>query len=398
MHPNQLKLEEEFNKLKVKHKANLSNADASRTENSYISENNPTEGGYKAEYQGYLNDFKGNGHGIISSLENEVSAQISLLKQVDNEKYGVEEKNKIDEKFKCLIEAKEIGLSNSISNIENNPNFLNSRSDFQQKNATFIQKQHETGRIKPIIKSTWYWIALSIIGIVELSIYFQAFSFTGGSNLGTLLIALSSCIVFPFCAHYFGNVLKMPNKNFKNYVAIFCIVIICVGLSYFLADMVVRMGITRNTIKSSSAANAQLFTRIALGLGMFLVGCLISYFNHEADISFLDSFNQKNETEKMFKNLQNGNSKQIDSNKLIFKKEIENLKHNKQVEIGNIPNKSDELKQKIIVLTNDLEGVKSTLPNKINQINDFYFEIVNNYRKRFVNSNPIFNKIDQLNF
>ena len=95
METKQKQLVEEFNKIILSHKVNLSNIDATRTENSFISENNPTEGALKAEYQGILSGFRATGQDIISRLENEVSGQITLLKGVDSEKYFDGEKRHI---------------------------------------------------------------------------------------------------------------------------------------------------------------------------------------------------------------------------------------------------------------------------------------------------------------
>lgn len=226
----------------------------------------------------------------------------------------------------------------------------------------------------------WYYPLLILIGISEFYLNYTAFSSQGGNVLETMIMALSAGIVFPVLAHYVGKILRQAERNKANIGLLIVLFSMAIALAIFLAKQVVNFGIQTQNITNDGEANTTFAMRILIVLGIFAIGCLISFFNHEPSVNFLDTYSlrlkAKKEFEKIEKSVTNDNNaekQKYGDNFATIEKELHEAIHNENSRISQLSNKFREAER-------DLVKTKDYQKHTIETINQWYILTTNEYR------------------
>jgi hypothetical protein len=354
----------------------------------------PSELAIRARYSEFVSKFKAHSEQIISDL-------------VGNYQHIGSDLNELHQKPEIITKAIESLKSNfnnkkeeertihqsNITKIYQNPNFTSSKINFQDLETKFRVISEKLDRTLPILPKLWYFPILFVMGVSEFYLTFSAFASNGGNVLETSIMALSAGIVFPILAHFSGKIMRQGKKNTNNLVSLIVMFSLALGLAYFLAKQIVESQITYGYITSPSQANTFLVMRILIVLGIFAAGLLISFFNHEPDLNFLDIFNLKEKERLNFQKHENIVNEQHNLESKRFQENNTQLKQKLQDDIDYQNNRIENLQKQFKESNKNLEKAKDYYTNTLITINSWYKITIHEYRQQNQS-----NRIDNNNY
>jgi hypothetical protein len=341
----------------------------------------PAENSIRATYQGYLSRFKARTNQIIGGQEiefqhigsdlNELRQNPSIIKNRIDELTANVNRNKLDETNRH---------NTKITQIYQDPKYTNAKAEYHKLDNSYNDLATELGRTLPILPQIWYYPLLILIGISEFYLNYTAFSSQGGNVLETMIMALSAGIVFPVLAHYVGKILRQGKRTKANIGLLTVLFSMATALAIFLAKQVVNFGIQTQNITNDGEANTTFAMRILIVLGIFAIGCLISFFNHEPSVNFLDTYNLRLKAKVKFEKIEksvtddnNAEKQKYEANFAAIEKELQAAIHNENSRISQLSNKFREAER-------DLVKTKDYQKHTIETINQWYILTTNEYR------------------
>jgi hypothetical protein len=250
----------------------------------------PSEATIKSIYEASLARFNAETDQVVTAQRASFEHIGSELNELhNNPSITIERLRNINIDSENQINLERNGTQTRINQILTDSTLVSARSEYEMHDKQHSELSSKLGRNQPTLPQFWYYPILILMGVSEFYLTYGAFSTFGGNVLETTVMALSAGIVFPILAHYAGKILKQHEKNKNNISVLIIIILIAGGLSFYLAKQIVNQGITAGYILTTAEANTILVMRNLIVLGIFLVGILISFFNHEASINFLDT-------------------------------------------------------------------------------------------------------------
>ena len=343
----------------------------------------PAELAIRAIYSAYIGRFKASAEQIIAGQKASYEHIGSDLKEL-HEYPEIITKNIKDLKntFESRKVEEQTNHQSNITQIFQNPNYTGSKHNYQDLENRYKLIAEKLDRTLPIIPKKWYFPILLLMGISEFYLTYSAFASNGDTVLGTSIMALSAGVVFPILAHFSGKILKQGKKDKNNIIIIVLIFIIAIGLAMFLAKQVVNFGISNLTIANENEANTTFIMRILIVLGIFVVGVLISFFNHEPDLNFLDTYRLREDAKLNFEKLE----KEVN---VLFNNELLRFQELNRQLTEKLQNDVDFQNGRIKILLTEfqkaskgLEETKDYYTNILKSINAWYKTTIHEYRQQ----------------
>lgn len=370
-HQNQLKQSKE--KGEEDGKRNLPSVDDDFT--------TPVEHEIRSKYQAEVEALFQNGRQVLDELkEKNYKSANRELSELSNEKIGKliqEAENNRERK----LEELNINHLDTVKDIENSPHYQVGKKRFEKIKNRWdeVSKKHDRQELNIQFKPYWaYILLLFAIGIAEFPLNNQVFISFRETPLLTLIMAGVLVITLPFLAHASGKILKQVKER-GIYPFLFIILLLTIStISYFTALL------RTNYLGELGVSEAQLFldqwTFFTIGIILFLVGTIASFFAHDESNEFSEVYKKYHKEEDEFFVLQ----KEV-SNKRTLEKE--NFDAERKIIQKEFSQKTEELKNRL----QNLKSTKSEVTGNYNKvlafcqgmerkINNHYKEAIYNYR------------------
>jgi hypothetical protein len=178
----------------------------------------------------------------------------------------------------------EDGHNDKIKNIHNDLQLDKAREEYETAKGIAQGVYNLLGRRETdaLIKSfVAYFVAMTIIGLVEAAFHYQAFKLFRESTLLTFLLALAPIILTPVTGHFSGVFIKQRKEKKIYLLFAVILVIIVTGVNYYSAQ--VRTDLLQK--KNAVSGGYQLFFFL-LSEGLFIIAIVISYLRHDSNHRF----------------------------------------------------------------------------------------------------------------
>lgn len=347
----------------------------------------PAENIIKATYQSYISRFKAQTDQIIRNQEadfqhigsdlNELRQNPSIVKEKVDQLTANANRSRLDEK--------NIHQTN-ITQIYQDPKYINAKENFQTHDNSYKNLAEKLNRNLPVIPQFWYYPILFLMGVSEFYLTYSAFSGFGETVLGTTIMALSAGIIFPVLAHYMGKILRQNKRNTQNIIALVVLLVIAVALAVFLARQVVNFGIQTQNITNENEANTTFIMRILIVLGIFAAGCLISFFNHEPSINFLDTYRLRLKAKKEFDKVETMVNNEFNAEQRRYQTKLTEIENALQSAISKENSLLSTLTSSFKEAERALNKTKDYQSHMLKTINSWYIVVVNEYRSKNLQS------------
>jgi hypothetical protein len=370
-HQNQLKQNKE--KGEEDGKRNLPSVD-----DNFIT---PIEHEIRNKYQAEVEALYQNGRPVLDDLhEKKYKPVVQELEELSE--------NRIQE---LLVEAEndknrkldELNLNHLdlVKDIENTPHFQVAKKRFDKINKRWeeVSNKHKRQELNIQFKPYWAYILLLFgIGIAEFPLNNQVFVSFRETPLLTLIMASVLVITLPFLAHAAGKILKQIKERGIYPVILIVLILTVTTISYFTALL------RANYLGELGVPEEQLFldrwTFFTIGIILFMVGMVASFFAHDSSIEFSEVFRKYHEEEEIYTKLQKGVSDKRATEKDDFDKQRKQIQNEFSVKTDVLKNKLHELKTRKTEVAGNYNKVLAFCQGMERKINNHFKEAIYNYR------------------
>lgn len=370
-HKNQLKKSKE--KGEEDGKRNLPSVD-----DNFIT---PVEHEIRNKYQAEVESLYQNGRQVLDDLnEKNYKPVAQELNEHDEDKIQELLNEAESEKIRKLDELN-INHLDTVKDIENSPHFQVTKKRFNkvQNRWDDVSEKHNRQELNIQFKPYWAYVLLLFgIGIAEFPLNNQVFVSFRETPLLTLIMAGVLVITLPFLSHAAGKILKQVKER-GIYPFIFIVLLLSViTISYFTALL------RTNYLAELGVPNEQLFldrwTFFTIGIILFMVGTVASFFAHDSSIEFSEVFEKYHEEERIFIQLQKEVSDKRAVEKDNFDTQRKQIQNNYTTKTDALKNRLQELKIKKTEIAGDYNKVLAFCLGMERKINSHFKEAIYNYR------------------
>jgi len=341
----------------------------------------PVEHEIRNKYQAEVEALFQNGRQVLDDLQeknyNSVKRELSELSPEKIEKLIGEAETNRDRKLEELT----VNHLDTVKDIENSPHFQTEKKRFDKIKNRWeeISAKHNRQELNIQFKPYWAYIVLLLgIGIAEFPLNNQVFVSFRETPLLTLIMAGVLVITLPFLAHAAGKILKQ-SKERKIYPFVFIVLLMAVSsISYFTALL------RTNYLGELGVPAEQLFldqwTFFTIGIILFLVGTIASYFAHDDSNEFAEVYKKFHIEESKFLILQKAVSDKRAAEKEHFDTERKAIQREYSASTSELKNKLETLKTKKNEVSGNYNKVLAFCQGMERKINSHYKEAIYNYR------------------
>jgi|SaaInl1SG_22_DNA_1037389.scaffolds.fasta_scaffold01994_4 cation transport ATPase len=288
--------------------------------------------------------------------------------------------------------------ANYYDNRQDNHNDLtlrNLKKDLQKAEDTFDEKSKILDRktLNTQFKPYWAYLALIIVlGIAEIPMNNQVFTSFRETPLLTYIMSLVLVIAIPFLSHTSGKLIRQYKEQKQAKFLVPIIVIIITVLTYFTSILRVKYLATKGV--SASELDTDFWVFFILGLVLYLVGLLASYFAHDSSVDFPEIYKNYHTLKKDLttkqkeidiedKRLTSEYQKQREQEQNRYNTELKSLQKNKDTlfrKIQNIAGSHDKI-------LNSYKGLELMIEQFMNETIQAYRD--HNWRSRNNHAQPV---------
>jgi hypothetical protein len=269
----------------------------------------------------------------------------------------------------------------TVKDIENSPHFQVSKKRYEKIKTRWenVSAKHNREELNIQFKPYWAYILLLFgIGIAEFPLNNQVFVSFRETPLLTLIMAGVLVIALPFLAHAAGKVLKQAGEQ-KIYPFIFVILLATVtAISYFTA--LLRTNYLQELGVSEGQLNLDQWTFFTIGIILFLVGTIASFFAHDSSNEFTEVYKKYHQEEETFLTVQKEVSDKRATEKVHFDSERKNIQKEFSEKIDTLRNKLQNLETEKTEVSGNYKKVLAFCQGMERKINNHFKEALYNYR------------------
>jgi len=341
----------------------------------------PVEHEIRNKYQAEIESLYQNGRQVLNDLyEKNYQPIVQELDELSEEKIlkllNEEETNKSRK-----LDELNINHLDLVKDIENTPHFQVAKKRFDKINKRWeeVSAKHKRQELNIQLKPYWTYILLLLgIGIAEFPLNNQVFISFRETPLLTLIMASVLVITLPFLSHAAGKILKQIKERGIYPFLLTALVVTVVTISYFTALL------RANYLGELGVPEEQLFldrwTFFTIGIILFLVGTVASFFAHDSSIEFYEVFRKFHNEEEIFTKLQKEVSDKRAIEKDNFDTERKKIQKDYSVKTDGLKNRLKELKTKKTKIAGDYNKVLAYCQGMERKINSQFMEAIYNYR------------------
>lgn len=341
----------------------------------------PVEHEIRSKYQAEIEALYQNGQQVLNDLHERnyksVEQQLNELNPEKIEQLINEAENEREQKLEDLSN----NHLDTVKDIENSPHFQVSKKRYEKIKTRWenVSAKHHREELNIQFKPYWAYILLLFgIGIAEFPLNNQVFVSFRETPLLTLIMAGVLVIALPFLAHAAGKVLKQAGEQ-KIYPFIFVILLGTVtAISYFTA--LLRTNYLQELGVSEGQLNLDQWTFFTIGIILFLVGTIASFFAHDSSNEFTEVYKKYHQEEKTFLIVQKEVSDKRAAEKDYFDSERKRIQKEFSEKINGLRNKLQNLETEKTNVSGNYKKVLAFCQGMERKINNHFKEALYNYR------------------
>jgi hypothetical protein len=269
----------------------------------------------------------------------------------------------------------------SIKDIENSPHYQAAKKKFDKVNQRWEQVTQKHNRQELNIHFRPYWayiLLLFAIGIAEFPLNNQVFLSFRETPLLTLIMSGVLVITLPFLAHAAGKFLKQIKER-KVYLLILIILVAAViTISYFTSIL------RTNYVAEYGAQETELaldrWTFFTIGIILFLVGSVASFFAHDDSIEFSEVYHKFHKEEKAFIDVQKEVNDKRAAEKDDFDRQRKAIQKEYNQKTEGLKNRLQYLKNRKTEIAGNYNKVLACYKGLERKINNYCKEAIYSYR------------------
>ena len=341
----------------------------------------PIEHEIRNKYQAEIEALFQNGQQILDDLkEKQLTSVDRELNELNHDRIEALIKEAQAERERKLTELN-VNHLDTVKDIENSPHFQAGKKRFEKIKSRWekISAKHNREELNIQFKPYWVYVLLLVaIGIAEFPLNNQVFISFRETPLLTLIMAGVLVVTLPFLAHAAGKILKQVKER-GIYPFVFVILLLTVtAISFFTAML------RANYLEELGVPAEQLapdrWTFFTIGLILFLVGTIASFFAHDESNEFAVVYNKYHREEKIFLELQKNVSDKRAAEKEHFDVERKLIQKEYSQRIEELKNRLGSLKAKKTENAGNYNKVLAFCQGMERKINNHYKEAIYNYR------------------
>jgi hypothetical protein len=284
----------------------------------------PFEKGLIAKYQSQIEQVSVEGRQMLDEVHDKQYKPLKEKLETINEK---EIENQLTEtqndRTRKLDEA-DHNHKDRLKDLHNNPEWITSQRDFKSIDERFKSVSERLNREELHIQFKPFWLYVLLIlaiGFAEIPLNYQVFVSFRETPLLTLIMALVLVISLPFLSHSSGKFLKQGKEKNTYYYLLTVAVILITIVSYLTA--VLRMQYLSTKGVQAEHLMTDKWTFFVIGLVLYFVGLVASYFAHDESIEFTEVHKRYYAIKKHYTEIQTSVHNQIKAEKDRFSNEKE---------------------------------------------------------------------------
>ena len=341
----------------------------------------PFEHEIESKYQADIEDLYQNGKQVLDdSFVRNYMPVINELDNLDDEKIEKQIKQAEENKTRKLAELNENHLD-TIKDIENSPHHLGAKQRFDKitKRWDEVTQKHNRQELNIHFKPYWaYILLLFAIGIAEFPLNNQVFLSFRETPLLTLIMSGVLVITLPFLAHAAGKILKQVKERKIYPFLIILLVLVVVSISYLTSVL------RTNYVAELGAPDAELihdqWTFFVIGIILFLVGTIASFFAHDESIEFTEVYHKFNKEEEAYLKIQLEANTKRTQEKENFDQRRKEIQEEYTLLTEGLKNRLSELRTKQTEIAGDYNKTLACLQGLERKLNNYFKEAVFHYR------------------
>ena len=341
----------------------------------------PFEHEIESKYQADIEDLYQNGKQVLDdSFVRNYMPVINELDNLDDEKIEKQIKQAEENKTRKLAELNENHLD-TIKDIENSPHHLGAKQRFDKitKRWDEVTQKHNRQELNIHFKPYWAYIFLLFaIGIAEFPLNNQVFLSFRETPLLTLIMSGVLVITLPFLAHAAGKILKQVKERKIYPFLIILLVLVVVSISYLTSVL------RTNYVAELGAPDAELihdqWTFFVIGIILFLVGTIASFFAHDESIEFTEVYHKFNKEEEAYLKIQLEANTKRTQEKENFDQRRKEIQEEYTLLTEGLKNRLSELRTKQTEIAGDYNKTLACLQGLERKLNNYFKEAVFHYR------------------
>ncbi len=341
----------------------------------------PVEHEIRNKYQAEIEALYLNGGQVLSDLKDKNLSSINQkLQDLSEEK--IREHLKEEENIRNRkIEELNANHLDAVKDIENSPHYQASKKRFEKIKERWeqISEKHKRQELNIQFKPYWAYILLLFgIGIAEFPLNNQVFVSFRETPLLTLIMAGVLVITLPFLAHATGKLLKqIKERSFYPFVLIILVVTV-VAISYFTA--LLRAAYLSELGVAPEQLQLDRWTFFTIGIILFLVGSVASFFAHDDSNEFLTVYKKYYKEEEIFWALQKEVSDKRVAEKENFDAQRKQIQKEFSENTASLKNTLHKLRNQKTEVAGSYNKVLTICKGMERKINSNYQEAIYNYR------------------
>jgi hypothetical protein len=256
------------------------------------SEIEPYEKAVIAYYQAQIADLYAEGRDLLDMIRSDINHINKQLREI-GENQIKETISEAEKEMNRRLGEEENKHNDIVKSIHNDPKLEAAQKDFDQVQKRFEDKCVKAGREELLIHFKPFWLYLLFIiglGIAEVPLNNQVFVSFRETPLLTFIMSLVLVISLPFLAHGSGKFLRQGKENPLFYVFLFISVGLIIFISYYTALLRTNYLATKGLTVAELETDRAVF--IVIGLLLFFVGMIASYFAHDPSLEFVQVYDR----------------------------------------------------------------------------------------------------------
>ncbi len=269
----------------------------------------------------------------------------------------------------------------TIKDIENSPHFQAAKKKFDKVSQRWedVSQKHNRQELNIHFKPYWaYILLLFAIGIAEFPLNNQIFLSFRETPILTLIMSGVLVITLPFVAHAAGKLLKqVKERNIYPFILII-LVLAVISISYFTS-------ILRTTyVAEYGAPEAELsldrWTFFTIGIILFLVGSIASFFAHDDSIEFSEVYHKYQIEEKAFAEVQKSVNDKRTAEKEDFDRQRKMIQQEYNKQASELKNRLQFLRNRKTEIAGNFNKILTCYKGLERKINNYCKEAIYSYR------------------
>jgi len=243
-------------------------------------------------YQGQVFDQYSHGCQLLDDLHDKnYKPYLAELERLENDpeiisRFLIDAQDERDRK----LEEEELNHKERISELENESGWDFVRREYNNAKRHYEELAQEIGRREPHIhfKPWVYWPLIFVIAACEFPLNKQVFDTFRESHLMTIIMAGVLVLTLPLLSHASGMFLRQGHEKKIYYLLLGISASLMVGITYFTS--VLRTNFLALKGESLEQLETDFWTFIVIGLILYFVGLVSSYFAHDDSARFMEVY------------------------------------------------------------------------------------------------------------